>query len=252
MSRRRVAAAAVPLLAVALSLTGCGNAGGLKSGGPTPTAIGPARLWPQVPPTKPDYDQGTEVTIEVVPGIKVPDGDLHKVDPLAVVQAEVEAHPDDRTGADALPEDTAKAVLKCGPKKASAIVKDCPVQQAYYRDLTGSGKDEMIVAITLSDGSLGIRVYSLDEGKLIRIMSTTQPVTSVELAGRDLIVRYPAPTQGYEYRDTWSWDSGQHAMLPARMEIVRTPNSEGPKQPTIKPSAVPAPAGSPSGSPVEP
>ncbi|MFC7304838.1 hypothetical protein ACFQVC_11475 [Streptomyces monticola] len=252
MTRRRPSRAAVLPPAAALlvvccgALTGCGSAGGLKSAGPTPSAVGPARLWPQLPPAKPDYPDGAEVTIEVVKGVKVPDGDLHKVDPLAVVKAEVEAHPDTYSGADALPEDTAKAIKECPDKKPGQTVKGCPVQQAYYRDLTGSGMDELIVGITFSDGSLGIRVYSLDGGKLIRIMSTSQPVTSVELAGRDLIIRSPAQSPGYEYRDSWSWDAQQHAMLPTRTEIVRVPHSGAPTPDEARPSVSRAPGADPS------
>ncbi|WP_327353442.1 hypothetical protein [Streptomyces sp. NBC_01304] len=242
MSRRRVAAAAVPLLAAALSLTGCGNAGGLKSGGPTPSAVGPARLWPELKPARPDEESGlNEVTIEVVKGIDVPKADLHNVDPLDIIKAEAEAHPDTYTGPDALPEQTAKAIKAC---TGEADDKACPVLEAYYRDLTGNGKDELIVGIKFDgeeQGTIGIRVYSLDQGKLIRIMGMSQPVLSVELAGRDLIIRSPAHIPGYEYRDAWSWSADQHALLPQRMEIIRSLPSGSP---TPKPAPSPVRPGS--------
>ncbi|MGW0732880.1 hypothetical protein [Streptomyces sp. NPDC002851] len=224
----RLLLAAALLGAGALTVTGCGNAGGPKSAGPTPSAIGPVRLWPEHPAATPQYGS-TPVTVEVVKGIKVPDGGLHSVDPLKVVKAEVAAHPRTYTGADGLPRDTADAIAACPDKEPGELVKGCPVLQAYYRDLTGNGKDELIVGIDFSDSNLGIRVYSADGAKLVRIMATSEPVTSVELAGRDIITHSPATRPGYESRNVWSWDDRQRTMRPARMEVVRTqPGDDAP------------------------
>ncbi|MFM9366771.1 hypothetical protein [Streptomyces sp. Da 82-17] len=207
----------------ALALAGCDDAGGIESAGPTPRAVGPARLWPQLPPAKNDYPEDDEATVEVVKGVEAPGGDLRRVDPLAVVRAELAAHPPADSGADAMPRKTAEAVERCpAGKKPEEAVSGCPVLQAYYRDLTGSGADELIVGIRFAEGTLGIRVYSLDGDRIVRIMSTAEEVTRVELAGRDLIVHEPAQSRGYEFRYAWSWDARQRAMLPARIEIVRT------------------------------
>ena len=43
------------------ALAGCGDTGGLKSAGPTPTAAGPRTLWPTLPPAR------TRRCIEVMP-----------------------------------------------------------------------------------------------------------------------------------------------------------------------------------------
>lgn len=239
---RLIRAAAVPaaVLFGALALAGCGNQGDLKSAGPTPTAIGPVRLWPDLPPaTNPPIDYGESDT-ERVPGIDVRDNDVHAVDAVAVVQAEIRAHGDARSGADGLYEETVRAIGRCATDRAH-----CPVLAPYYRDLTGNGRDELIVGIRMPDQQLGVRVYLAENGGLTRIMSTVDQVVSVEMAGRDLIMRVSsAGIPGYEYRTAWSWDEQQRTMLPARDEIVRVkPPGPGakvvPAPEFVSPSATP-------------
>lgn len=225
------AAVVAAVLFGALAMAGCGRQGDLKSAGPTPAAVGPVRLWPDLPPaTNPPLDYGESDT-ERVPGVRVPDNDVRSVDAVAVVQAEVRAHADARTGTDGLYEETVRAIGACTTDRAG-----CPVLAPYYRDLTGNGRDELIVGIRMPDQQLGVRVYLAENGGLTRIMSTVDQVVSVELAGRDLIMRVSsAGIPGYEYRTAWSWDEQQRTMLPARDEIVRV------KPPGPGASVVPAP-----------
>ncbi|MFF6871310.1 hypothetical protein [Streptomyces sp. NPDC012450] len=201
-------------------LAGCGSAGtgGLESAGPTSPAVGPVRLWPDLPPaTNPPIDYG-ESDIQRVPGIRVTGDDVRSVDAVEVVRAEVRAHPDARSGADGLYEETARAVEACVREPGA-----CPVMRPYYRDLTGDGRDELIVGIRMPEQQVAVRVYRAERGGLTRIMSTVDQVISVELAGRDLIMRVgSAGIPGYEYRTAWSWDERQGSMLPTRDEIVRT------------------------------
>ncbi|MFB7281644.1 hypothetical protein ACFCZV_31610 [Streptomyces hydrogenans] len=208
--------AAALALGVLPLLAGCGGQGGLKSDGPSETAVGPVRLWPDLPPASdPPADYG-ETDTERVPGITVRGADVRTVDPVAVVRAEVAAHSGTDTGGDGMDERTARAVLACDTAPAA-----CPVLSPYYRDLTGNGRDELIVGIRMPEQQVAVRVYLAERGGLTRVMSTVDQVISVELAGRDLIVRAAsAGIPGYEYRTVWSWDRLQHSMLPARDEIV--------------------------------
>ncbi|WP_231626865.1 hypothetical protein [Streptomyces apocyni] len=248
---------AAMLLLLGLTVTGCDSHDGAESAGPTPSVVGPAELWPDLPPPPAEDRDGLDDEMaEAVPGIDVPGGDLRRVDPVAIVQAEAAANPDTYTGVDALPDDTASAVAECG--MAGSADADCPVLEPYYRDMTGNGEDELIVGIEFSDGSLGIRCYQVaPDGKgLIRIMSTAQPVNSVEVAARDLIVHSPAHIADYEYRDVWSWDAQQKAMIPKRLEIIPArPDGTSPvpsavplpnPSPRTGPSASPSPSPSPS------
>ncbi|MFD6359362.1 hypothetical protein ACFWFX_05880 [Streptomyces roseolus] len=227
MSPRTVPLAAALALAALPVLAGCAGQGGLVSDGPTEAAVGPVRLWPELPPASdPPVDYG-ETDTERVPGITVRGADVRTVDPVAVVRAEVAAHPDAYTGADGLYEETSRAVLACDTAPAK-----CPVLSPYYRDLTGNGRDELIVGVRMPEQQVAVRVYLAEDGGLTRIMSTVDQVVSVELAGRDLIVRAAsAGIPGYEYRTAWSWDERQHSMLPARDEIVPVRGGAAPGSP---------------------
>ncbi|MFE3525797.1 hypothetical protein ACFXOD_30050 [Streptomyces sp. NPDC059161] len=226
MTRHHRIALMAPLLTAAgvLVLSGCGGAGHLESSGATPTAVGPIRLWPDLPAaTATPNDFGPNA--EQVPGIRVSGGDVHKLNPVAVVQAEVRAHPNSYSGSDGLYDETVRQLNSCKQKPGS-----CPVLKPYYRDLTGDGRDELIVGIRMPDQQLAVRCYTpAKDGGLIRIMATSEQATRVDVAGRDVIVRSVADGMpGYEYRTAWSWDDHQQAMLPTRDEIVRTKPGKAP------------------------
>ncbi|WP_181957513.1 hypothetical protein [Streptomyces paludis] len=251
MSPRRTAAALTPALSGALAcvlsgvLAACAGQSGLKSAGPTPTAIGPVRLWPGLPPiSAPPLDFG-ESTRDRVPGIKVPHNDLTSLSPVTVVRAEAAAHPNDLTGVDGLPERTAARLAACGagtttsaggggnggrgPGAAPAAPAGCPVLTAYHHDLTGDGRADLIIGIELPYQQLAVRCYTAENGGLTRIMSTADQVVGAELAGRDLILRVvSAGIPGYEYRTAWSWDGRRGTMLPTRDEIVPADRSPAP------------------------
>ncbi|MGW1774422.1 hypothetical protein [Streptomyces sp. NPDC002104] len=224
--RRRVRAGLLAVLVLPLA-SACGDTGGLTSAGSTPTASGPVHLWPGragavVPPADPGG-----APPEYVPGIApVPDQNVHAIDPVDLVQAELRAHPNVATGPDGMPPETVAAIRACGAERSDP--KKCPVLTPYYRDLTGNGMDELIVGIEYPERQMSVRVYTADaQGRLNRIMATTDTVISVELAGRDVILRVPSANAGYEVNTTWSWDATQRSMLPTWEQIVRVPGSTG-------------------------
>ncbi|MFC5200492.1 MULTISPECIES: hypothetical protein [Streptomyces] len=238
-SRLTLAALAAALVAV---LAGCGDSGALRSAGETPTAVGPARLWPELPPAStPALDYG-EADTETVKGVTAPGDDIHQVNPLDVVRAEVAAHPDEYSGAGASHAATARQLEDCGKK--GALGKDCPLLKAYYRDLTGDGKDDMVLGIRFPHNQLAVRVYAFLDHRLVQVMSTSDSVVSVELAGRQVIIRSPSTLPGYEFRTVWTWDPHQNAMLATRDEILRV----GTPSPTPTRATTPAPVPPPSAS----
>ncbi|MFF7840162.1 hypothetical protein ACFZC6_15260 [Streptomyces ossamyceticus] len=233
----RAAVGAVFAVAVVAPLTGCGDSGGLVSAGATPTANGPTRLWPGQPPaSSPAYDFG-EADTEVVKGVTAPGGDIRKVDPVTVVRAEIAAHPDVYTASTGPYRGTVRRMADCGP---GGDREECPVLEAYYRDLTGDGHDDMVLGFRLLPGNqTAVRMYTLRKGRLVQVLASDDAVIAVELAGRTVIIRSPAAIEGYEYRTQWNWDDEQRAMLLTRDEILRVGGSTGP-------SDGPAPSRSPS------
>jgi hypothetical protein len=231
----RAARGAVVAFVLAAALAACGDSGDLHGAGATPTAVGPARLWPRLPPAStPAIDYG-EADTETVKGVTAPGDDIHAVDPVAVVRAEVAAHPDEYSGPHARYARTARQIEDCG--KPGARGRSCPVLRAYYRDLTGDGKDDLVLGIRFPAHQLAVRVYTFLHHRLVQVMGTSDSVVSVELAGREVIIRSPSTLPGYEFRTVWSWDPHQNAMLATRDEILRVRPSARPVSPAPVPSA---------------
>ncbi|WP_425829589.1 hypothetical protein [Streptomyces fractus] len=213
---------AVPAAALLCVCAGCGDQGGLESAGPTPTAVGPERLWPSLPPaTRAADDYGAGETA-VVKGVDVPGGKLREVAPVTIVRARVAAAPDDY-------KDVASDVADCPDPHGGG---DCPVLGGYYRDLTGDGRDDLLVAVRAPHRQAYVQAYTYSGGKLTQIMDDKDAVINVHLAGRNIVVRAAADLTGYEYRTSWSYDGHQKAMLPTRDEILRTGSAPTPGMPS--------------------
>lgn len=238
--RVALTAAAVTLLAVAAA--GCGDSGGLQAAGAAPTAISPARLWPDLRPASSPawpYDEGSS---EQVKGITVPGDDIRTVDPVAVVRAEIAADPADY-GAKGAYHATAERMRECTAGGGGAR---CPLLKPYYRDLTGDGRDELTLGFRLyPTNQTALRVYTVEKHRLVQVLDDNDAIIGVELAGRTVIVRSPAGITGYEYRTTWAWDPQQKAMVFSRDEFLRTGRG---RHHSRTPSPSPSRSGSPSAS----
>ncbi|MFF7447195.1 MULTISPECIES: hypothetical protein [unclassified Streptomyces] len=212
----RTAAAAALVLA---TVAGCGDAGGLVGAGPTSTATSPARLWPDLAPASSpawNYDDGES---EVMKGVTAPGDDVRAVDPVAVVKAEIAQHPDEYTGSKAPYYETARRMADCGEKPSGG---GCPVLKAYFRDLTGDGREDLTLGFRLLPGNqTAVRVYTFERGRLVQVMANDDAVSGVELAGRSVIIHAPSDLADYEYRFQWTWDPDQRVMLLTRDEMLR-------------------------------
>ncbi|MFC8433163.1 hypothetical protein [Streptomyces sp. NPDC057253] len=216
-SRTTRAAAVTALLLAAVA--GCGDAGGLVGAGSTPTAISPDRLWPQLTPAaSPAFEVG-EVESEVVAGIAVPHDDIRRVDPVAVVRAEIKEDASDYENGGYV--ETLRRMADCGRKGAAG--KRCPVLEPYYRDLTGDGHTDLTLGFRQLPGNVtAVRVYTVQKHRLVRVMRWEDAVSGVELAGRSVIIRSPSEVAGYEYRLQWTWDQQQKSMLLTHDEMLRS------------------------------
>ncbi|MGC0329522.1 hypothetical protein RKD23_002512 [Streptomyces sp. SAI-170] len=215
-SRALLAVWAVAVLAV---VTGCGDAGGLRGAGATPTAVGPARLWPELAPASSPAFDFDEAETKVIKGVRVTGG-IHEVDPVAIVRAEVDGDPKRYAGEKAEFRETGARMADCadGPGKGR-----CPVLRPYYRDLTGDGRDDLTLGFRQLPGTLtAVRVYTVDRHRLVQVMHYEDALSGVELAGHSVIIRSPSEVAGYEYRLQWTWDPDQKAMLLTQDEMLRT------------------------------
>ncbi|MXM68827.1 hypothetical protein GR925_36890 [Streptomyces sp. HUCO-GS316] len=240
MPARRPARAAAFIALVAAAVAACGDAGGLRGAGSTPTATSPDKLWPDLAPASSpawDYDDGEA---ELMKGIAVPGDDIHRVDPVAVVRTEIVQHPESYTGAKAPYRETARRLAYC---RRQVTGGRCPVLKAYYRDLTGDGHDDLTLGFRLLPGhQTAVRVYTVQGGRLVQVMSNDDAVTGVELAGRSVIIRSPSDIAGYEYRFQWTWDPDQRLMLLTHDEMLRT--GSGKHSPSASASPSPSPSAS--------
>lgn len=236
ITRARVRAVTV-LALLSVTATACGDAGELRGAGPTPTAAGPARLWPELPPaSSPAFEIG-EVDIQVVKGVEVPGDDIRKADPVAVVRAEIARSPGDYEGSKAPYRETNNRMAECGRPGDRTR---CPVLEPYFRDLTGDGRPEMTLGFRLLPGEMtAVRVYTVEKHRLVQVMAYDDALTGIEIAGQSVILRAPSEVQGYEYRLQWSWDTEQRAMLLTHDEMLRTGQRPDTHRPSRTPSASP-------------
>ncbi|MFE7648589.1 hypothetical protein [Streptomyces phaeoluteigriseus] len=243
-TRTALALAALVLLTSVTSA--CGDAGGLKGAGATPTAVSPEELWPDLPAASSPAFDIDEVNIQVVRGVSVPGDDIRRVDPVEVVRREIAAHPDDYDGSEAPYRETSRRMAACD--ESGAARRPCPVLRSYYRDLTGDGRDELTLGFRQLPGELtAVRVYTVEKHRLVQVMGWEDAVSAVELAGRSVIIRSPSEVAGYEYRLQWTWDADQKAMLLTHDEMVRTGGRTHSPRPTSTASPTPAPSSSASG-----
>ncbi|MEU6146024.1 hypothetical protein ABZ848_37485 [Streptomyces sp. NPDC047081] len=230
---RTVAAVGV----LAAGAVACGDAGGLEGAGSTPTATSPAKLWPDLTPAASpawNYDNGESEAME---GVTAPGDDIRKVDPVAVVKAEIAQHPDEYAGSKAQYRETVRRMAYCGKKPAD---DRCPLLKAYYRDVTGDGHADLTLGFRLLPGNqTAVRVYTVEGGRVVQVMSNDDAVSSVELAGHSVIIHAPSDLADYEYRFQWTWDPEQQVMLLTHDEMLHNGRRERQSTPTVSPSASP-------------
>ncbi|MFE7314071.1 hypothetical protein ACFU7T_13345 [Streptomyces sp. NPDC057555] len=216
---RRITSLTLATVGVSVLLGGCANREP-RSAGHTPVASAPVRLWPNSPPApwlKPDeYGRGDLSRSPRLP--RVPSGDIRKLDVLSVVEAQIAE--DNRVKHPSYDEDGAKRISRCAAEPGQ-----CPVRAPEYRDLTGDGKDELIVGIDNDyDHSLTVWVYRLENGVVTRVLNTAGRVLSLEVANGRLIMREPSSSQ-YEMRTVFAWNSHRRTIEVQAVEYDPKPSA---------------------------
>ncbi|NUK65703.1 hypothetical protein HRW23_10945 [Streptomyces lunaelactis] len=175
-------------------LAGCASETGTRDDGVAPSLSPPVSaqpLWPQyAPPTPPAGDETspTDKRYLTVEGITVPAGGLKKVPVKQLLQHDPNM-----------------------PKLVLAAMEDCPgsrcgLRRPVYRDLTGDGRDELIVALDEESAGLTlIQVYWSRDGTVRPVLISWGPLgLTGETFGHDLLLTSTGDDGLYTTRYRWN------------------------------------------------
>ncbi|MGW8951562.1 hypothetical protein [Streptomyces sp. NPDC055709] len=192
---------AYALLATALAaaaLVGCGTPSGLGSGEPAPPVAvqpHPEGLWPAwaragTPPgdagaAEAAQEQAPPTPLAGLPSVPVRGG-LAAMKPDAIVCADP------------------RMKAQCGRARID-LPGRAGVRPPVYRDLTGDGAPELIVAADVESGRTVVSVYTAERGKVVQVLFTGGRRLAVEAVGSDLVVR-AAASDGAEQAVRYTWD----------------------------------------------
>ncbi|MGK5630076.1 hypothetical protein [Streptomyces sp. URMC 123] len=213
------------LLAAALAAgAGCARFEGAHSDGPAERVDPPRPLWPEATPAPPEGDRHPSQDAPV-PGVpKVPSGDMRDADALAVVKADVRAQSrqDGRSGR-LVDAGAAERLATCG-------TRDCPVRPPAYYDLTENGKHELIAAVDTGGRHTELRVYTVKDQVVTRVLAVRAALVGVEVAAGHLTTREPTTDPRYVSASDYLWD-GRTMVLESMVLDERRPPPTPPPSP---------------------
>lgn len=213
--RRLPAVAALPC-AAALALAGCAAPGGLAAGEPVAPASPqprPQALWPAWADDSPKAPGAATGTRQAPPAALA---DAPEVGPggLAALKAVdvVRADPRMRLFAD---KGTINAPGRSG------------LRPPAYLDLTGDGRDELVIAADTETGRTALSVYAARGKRIVPVLFTLGRRMAVESLGRDLLVR-TAPDDGSEQAVRYHWDGERMTVVNEERRYNKTLPSPAP------------------------
>ncbi|MFD0275745.1 hypothetical protein ACFVHB_17830 [Kitasatospora sp. NPDC127111] len=192
----------------ALVLTACGAPGELRDHGPaqrvTPPPV-PQPLWSGLavapPPTSPapGASRSSEPPPQPVPDVTVPGPDVAAVDVRAVLAKDPGVSQDERRALDACP--------------------GCEVRAPEFRDLTGDGRPELIVAVG-TVGPVVLHVYTTAGDHLLPVLRVqVLKGFGAETVGADLWLHEPT-TVSTRTSSHYRWDGTRLGLLEQRVEGI--------------------------------
>ncbi|WP_244409728.1 hypothetical protein [Streptomyces albofaciens] len=193
-----------------LALTaGCANFTGLHDDGRARNVKAPYALWADRSPS-PRVREADPGDQRAVPGIaRVPSGDMKDTDPAAVVRAD---H------------------LADGGRPPAANA----VRSPAYHDLTDDGRPDLISAVDLDGRTSELRVYSVRNEVVTRVLALRAVLAGVELAAGHLSVREPTKDPRYVSVTDYVWDGSRMGLWDLTLDDYRTPQNP---LPTMAPSS---------------
>ncbi|WP_327591668.1 hypothetical protein [Streptomyces chartreusis] len=198
---------ALPLAVIGLApLAGCADLEGPRSTGTAPHIRSPIRLWAADRATAASRPAGggadnVAVVPVLLPVLPSQAGDIRRLNATAVVKADLAASSRGPGAERRVDPAAVRAMARC--------THACPVRAPQYHDLTGDGEAELITAVDTAGQPSELRVYSLTEGRLTRILSRQAALSAVSVTGEGcLLVSVPADA-GYTETTAYSWDGRQ-------------------------------------------
>ncbi|MEV8535789.1 hypothetical protein [Streptomyces sp. NPDC051211] len=229
----RAASLALALaLTTAATTTGCADVEGLQSEGDLGEVNAPLTLWGNIHPSPPTPGERPGEAAPV-PGLpRVPGGSMRGVDALSVVRADITSAARQDAGTGRLLDPRAVQRLKLCTQPVDGG-PDCPVRPPVLHDLTDDGKDDLIAAVDI-DGRLSeLRVYTVRDGTITRVLSRRGVLEGVEVAAAHLAVREPTSNPSLVSISEYVWDPGSGTMALAALTLDECP--------ALKESATPCP-----------
>ncbi|UUU42124.1 hypothetical protein [Streptomyces sp. NBC_00162] len=189
-SSRRLLAAV--LCACALAAGGCAAHGGLGKGTPAP----PVSSQPRPEPLWPAWTQA-------------PGGSAVGRREPAPKPLKNAPEPGPKGLAGLNPTDVARSDPRMKPYLGKETGIRAPgragIRPAVYRDLTGDGQPDLIVAADVPTGRSALSVYAVVNGKIVSILLTIGRQLTAETIGTDLLVHIAAD-DGSEQAVRYHWD----------------------------------------------
>ncbi|MFJ7155343.1 hypothetical protein ACIQUQ_10420 [Streptomyces sp. NPDC101118] len=206
---------AVPL---SLALAGCADESGLRSRGNLGEVHAPESLWTEIHPSPPAPGERPGQPA-VVPGLpRVPGGDMRGADVLKVVRADIGSATREDGGTGRLVDPRAVQRLALCPESGNPE-EGCPVRRAVFHDLTDDGKDELITAVDV-DGRLSeLRVYTVRDGRVTRVLSRRAVLEGVEVAAEHLAVREPTSNPKLVAISDYVWEPESGSMALSQLSL---------------------------------
>jgi hypothetical protein len=198
--RARVALASFAVLVPFALGSGCASLEGLKSDGRAREVKAPLALWPEYSPAPPNREDNP-AALKPVPGVpRIPGGDMTAADPLAVLDADLAAEgrppPDPKT-----------------------------VRRPLLYDLTDDGRPDLITVVDLDRRTSELRVYSVRDQVVTRVLFVRGVLAGVELAAGHLAVRQPTEDPRYVSVTDYVWNGDSMGLWDLTLDEARKPTA---------------------------
>lgn len=217
-SPRRTTAALL-LSATALALGGCASPGGLAVGEP----VAPVSLQPLPRTLWPAWADDSPKAAGVATGTRQP--------PPAPLAGAPEVGPQGLTAVNEL--DVVRADKRMKPFLGKGRI-DAPgrsgVRPAVHLDVTGDGKQDLLVAADTETGRTALSVYTARGKQIVPILFTVGRRMAAESLGPDLLIRIAAD-DGSEQAVRYRWDGERMTVVSDERRFNKSCPSRGPGAP---------------------